>query len=132
MMKGPDALRVLGCLVFLGCWVLESKDFTLSPATQAPQILPPSEDSQLEGKTKGARPQASLLPAKAASSHVAVRSPSEKRDLLLAERQPGPGFGEAERAGWTVRLTCCRAGRPGGASSITFPDSSAWMPAMPS
>lgn len=86
----------------------------------------------MEGKTKGATPEASLLPAKAASSYIAAWSPLEKRDLLLAESQPDPSFGEAEREGWAAGLTCCRAGRPGGASSITFPDSSAWMPAMPS
>lgn len=40
----------------------------------------------------------------------------------------GTGLWESPVSG----LTCCRAGRPGGASSITFPDSSAWMLAMSS
>jgi len=138
-----------------GCWVLEGRDFAADAgfwrAGTSQRMLgfggqglrtepchtgtpnPASKQRQpARGKLRGPTTEASLLPAAAARSRTAARSPSEKRDSLLVESQPGPGFGEAERGGWAVGLTCCRAGRPGGASSITFPDSSAWMPAMPS
>lgn len=90
--KGLDVLRVSGCLIFLECWVLEGKDFTLNPATHAPQILPPSKGSQLEGKPREATPEASLLPTKAASSHAAASSPLEKRELSAGREPAWPQF----------------------------------------